>query len=239
VLNADWLVAVGQPTPDRQAALLVVQPDRHDDFARASAAVRAAGFTRLGWDDFREGRWPIAPRAYVDLLDGLVRRITTGQLSLVSGGPLQVDPLWMAAARHDRQVLVGVAPPGTWQVGMSAAMVFGGILRPGRILCATAGVRFYRSGGGEAAGAAEAELERILAQVPAPGPAVQAPVGSDALCHCLCPKHRDDGMFCTGAATDQVTVLSGFTGPQGVPVPMCGPCATWWRQQQRPDRVAR
>lgn len=57
-------------------------------------------------------------------------------------------------------------------------------------------------------------------------------------CHCLCPMHRADGMFCQGAdqvQTIPVTLIGGVLSPQTVP--MCPPCAYWWKTE-RPLRVA-
>ena len=58
---------------------------------------------------------------------------------------------------------------------------------------------------------------------------------TDRSCHCLCPMHRDAGMFCTMERAKVITLVGGVDRV-GEPVPMCGPCAGWWATA-RPDRV--
>lgn len=54
-------------------------------------------------------------------------------------------------------------------------------------------------------------------------------------CMCVCPLHRDEGMFCAGEAEVRVTL----TPTRSVPEPrvwMCPACAGWW-ERARPERV--
>lgn len=56
----------------------------------------------------------------------------------------------------------------------------------------------------------------------------------DASCNCLCPVHRESGMFCAGVQAYTVTLVGGLIPHSQVP--MCNPCAEWWRRE-RPHRV--
>lgn len=65
------------------------------------------------------------------------------------------------------------------------------------------------------------------------------PIPAERSCHCLCGMHRDDGMFCLGAdliEVERVPLVGGLIEKDDG-VPMCPPCAAWWRTQ-RPERIA-
>jgi hypothetical protein len=55
-------------------------------------------------------------------------------------------------------------------------------------------------------------------------------------CMCVCPIHRDAGMFCSGPAEVRVVLAATRSVPGPSPVWMCPACAGWW-QDARPDQV--
>lgn len=96
--------------------LILIQAPDQGYFDSVRKGVSNLGFRPMTAGQFITGAWPAAPLAQVDVSrEGLLLRVhlQTMDKSIVPSGEEPMTPIWMAAAKAMRKVLVAVVPPGS------------------------------------------------------------------------------------------------------------------------------
>lgn len=108
-----WLLAVLEPARrDGPVAMVAIEPTTAELFDALTTRMRAGGFAAVSRQEWERVRWGRSRTAAVDVVGGDLIRITTGQTSVYTGGPMPVTEAWMSAARRGR-ALVALLVPGT------------------------------------------------------------------------------------------------------------------------------
>ena len=59
------------------------------------------------------------------------------------------------------------------------------------------------------------------------------------LCACGCALHSHEAGWCCTVKATTCAVQTSITDPEGTELPMCAPCAQWWRSGQAERYVRR
>lgn len=107
-----WVLAVLEPADSGPVALVGIEPVGETLYGQLHSRMRRAGFGQLNTRAWNTATWALSPTAAIDVVRGDLVRITTGQSSVYTAGPMPVSDRWLQAARA-RRALIALIKPGT------------------------------------------------------------------------------------------------------------------------------